>query len=97
MERLKYMKETLMNCVQGQLGDLSSVDAGELGAAIDMIKDLEEAIYYATIVKSMEEKENGKDKYYPVSYNYMPERYMDMGQGKMYYNGNDSYNGGRGN
>lgn len=97
MERLKYMKETLMNCVQGQLGDLSSVDAGELGAAVDMIKDLEEAIYYATIVKSMEEKENGKDRYYPVSYNYMPERYMDMGQGKMYYNGNDSYNGGRGN
>ena len=40
MERMKYMKETLMNCVQGQLGDLSSVDAKELGEVIDMIKDL---------------------------------------------------------
>ena len=98
MERLKYMKETLMNCVQGQLGDLSSVDAGELGAAVDMIKDLEEAIYYSTIVKSMEEKEKekGHEKYAmyypPMTYNYMPERYMDMGQGRMYYDGNGSHN-----
>ena len=46
---MKYMKETLMNCVQGQLGDLSSTDAKELGEAIDMIKDLSEAIYYCTI------------------------------------------------
>ena len=49
MERLKHMKETLMSCVQGQLGDLSSVDAKELGEAVDMIKDLSEAIYYCTI------------------------------------------------
>ena len=55
MERMKHMKETLMNCVQGQLGDLSSVDTKELGEAIDMIKDLSEAIYYCTITESMEE------------------------------------------
>ena len=57
MERMKMMKETLMNCVQGQLGDLSSVDTKELGEAIDMIKDLSEAIYYCTITESMEGKE----------------------------------------
>ena len=51
MERLKHMKETLMGCVQGQLGNLSAVDTKELGEAIDMIKDLEEAIYYCTILK----------------------------------------------
>lgn len=97
MERLKYMKETLMNCVQGQLGDLSSVDAGELGAAIDMIKDLEEAIYYCTIVKSMEEKSEEKQKYYPYIYDYnMPDtRYMDMSQGRMYYEGQEG-NGNEG-
>ena len=48
-DALKSMKEQLMNCVQGQLGDLSKVDAEELGEAVDMIKDLSEAIYYCTI------------------------------------------------
>lgn len=99
MERLKYMKETLMNCVQGQLGDLTSVDSKELGEAVDMIKDLSEAIYYCTIVKSMEDSEKeGKEKYYPVMYyppmdyynerrNYPEYRDMDRGMGRMYYDG----------
>ena len=95
MERLKYMKESLMNCVQGQLGDLSSVDTKELGEAIDMIKDLSEAIYYCTITKSMEDSEKeGKEKYYPITdYNrYYPVDYRDMdrGMGRMYYDG-DSF------
>jgi hypothetical protein len=38
--------------------DLSSVDTEELGEAIDMVKDLSEAIYYCTITKSMEETGN---------------------------------------
>ena len=53
-EALKTMKEQLMSCVQGQLGDISKVDAHELGEAVDMIKDLAEAIYYCTITESME-------------------------------------------
>ena len=52
-EALKMMKEQLMSCVQGQLGDISKVDAHELGEAVDMIKDLAEAIYYCTITESM--------------------------------------------
>ena len=44
MERLKQMKETLMSSVQSQLGNLDNVDAKELGEAVDMIKDLTEAI-----------------------------------------------------
>jgi len=52
-EALKAMKEQLMSCVQGQLGDISKVDAHELGEAVDMIKDLAEAIYYCTITDSM--------------------------------------------
>ena len=54
IEQMKMMKTTLMNCVQGQMGDLTSVDAKELGEAVDMIKDLSEAIYYCTITESME-------------------------------------------
>ena len=89
MERMKMMKETLMNCVQGQLGDLSSVDTKELGEAIDMIKDLSEAIYYCTITESMEGKEkHGDSMYYPMSADrqyYGGYRDMDKPYGRMYY------------
>lgn len=57
MEQLKSMKQCLMAQVQGQMGNLQNVDYEELGAAIDMIKDLEEAIYYCTIVEAMGEKD----------------------------------------
>ena len=55
MERLKAMKEQLTSCVQSQLGNLSEVNAQELGEAVDMIKDLSEAIYYCSITKAIEE------------------------------------------
>lgn len=98
---MKYMKETLMNCISGQLGDLSSVDTKELGEAMDMIKDLSEAIYYCTITESMEKSDKEKkeypiERYYPIDYN----RYyrdMDRDYGNMYYtdqNMNDNRNRG---
>lgn len=110
MERMKHMKETLMNCVQGQLGDLSSVDTKELGEAMDMIKDLSEAIYYCTITESMEKSEKEKKEQpmmYPVEYRYYPMDYnryyrdMDREYGNMYYTeyamngGNGSQSGSR--
>ena len=54
IEALKTMEKQLISCVQGQLGDISKVNTHQLGEAIDMIKDLSEAIYYCTITKSME-------------------------------------------
>ena len=96
MERLKNMKETLMSCVQSQIGGhLSEVDSKELGEAIDMIKDLSEAIYYCTITESMEEgskynKGQQRERevmYYPI---YM--RDMDRMDGRMYYNGGSNGN-----
>lgn len=71
MERLKAMKDQLISCVQSQLGDLSKTDAHELGEVVDMIKDLEETIYYATVTKAMEDKDKESSKetmYYPVMY-----------------------------
>ena len=57
MERLMKIKESLIACVESQISrNLSMVDTKELGEAIDMIKDLEEAIYYHTITKAMHEK-----------------------------------------
>ena len=87
MERLKSMKETLMNCVQGQLGHLDTVDAKELGEVVDMIKDLEEAMYYCTITKSMTEKEHKEKEHHYYYTEYYPEhtRDMDKVHGRMYY------------
>lgn len=53
--RFEWIEETLLCAVESQLSDLENVDAGELGEVIDMIKDLEEANYYCTVVKAMEE------------------------------------------
>ena len=100
-EALKMMKEQLMSCVQGQLGDISKVDTHELGEAVDMIKDLAEAIYYCTITESMEKSSEDKSEtninYYttPTTYNRMmyidPYRDMERDGGYMYYT-----TGGRG-
>ena len=54
-ERFKQVKEVLMCCVEKQLDNLEEVDTEELGEVIDMIKDLEEAIYYETVTKAMHE------------------------------------------
>ena len=55
MKRLKEMKDTLIKEVHAQINNLECADYHELGAAIDMIKDLAETIYYCSIVKSMED------------------------------------------
>ena len=98
MEKLKQMKETLMSCVQGQMGQLKETDAQELGAAIDMIKDLSEAIYYCTITEAMEKKDDSEicTKHHLMAMpehnnGYYPPRDMDRGEGRMYY-----YDGGSG-
>lgn len=62
MKSLKNMKETLVAATQAQLTNLEQADSKELGCAIDMIKDLSEAIYYCEIVKSMEKAEERQEK-----------------------------------
>lgn len=88
-KRIEYMKETLMSAIENQLGHIESVDAKELGEVVDMVKDLEEALYYCTITKAMHKKEeNG----------YMPEErryYWDRDIDKPYYN-RMYYGGGNG-
>lgn len=88
-EALKTMKEQLVSCVQGQMGDISKVDAHELGEAVDMIKDLAEAIYYCTISESMEKVDEQK-KWGETNINYYTTRYpdyrdMERTGGYMYY------------
>ena len=94
MERLKQMKDSLVSIVQSQMGGhLDQVDTKELGEAIDMIKDLEEAIYYCTITKAMTEKEDKeKEHHYYYTEKVYPDYYRDMDRsaGRMYYGGNGS-------
>ena len=93
MERLKSIKDNLIAAVQCQ--DISSADAKEMGEVVDMIKDIEEAIYYCTITKAMEEKYpeqpmyyggrgDGMRRYIPYM-DYRPEIYRDMDYDRMYY------------
>ena len=106
-ETLKTMKHSLISKVSAEMGNLDCVDTKELGEAIDMIKDLEEALYYCTIIEAME----GKDKesepevrnnnYYYTESKYVPikdwdyYRDMDRPYGMMYYSGgNTSSSGG---
>ena len=76
MNNLKSMKEQLTNVVQAQMGNMQNVNAKELGEAVDMIKDLSEAIYYCTITEAMEEKEKEEMHYYTD---------VDREYGRMYY------------
>lgn len=90
MEQLKNMKCTLMNQVQAQLGNLQAVDAKELGEVIDMIKDLEETMYYCTIIEAMEGKGKEKSSYnnhyaYYTDHPYYMDREMEKRNGRMYY------------
>lgn len=62
MKQLKNMKETLVNATQAQLANLQNVNTEELGCAIDMIKDLSEAIYYCSVAKAMDEAKEEQEK-----------------------------------
>ena len=50
MDKLKNIKCTLVSQVQSELTDMKKVNTKELGEVIDMIKDLEEAMYYCSII-----------------------------------------------
>lgn len=98
MKELKNMKEQLMSVVKAQMSDLSCVDTHELGEAIDMIKDLAEAMYYCSVAEAMEENYPSEEtRYYGGPRRHMPRslesdedyygyyRDMDRDKGRMYY------------
>ncbi len=87
-ERLKHMKETLMCAVEMQLCNLGEVDTEELGEAIDMIKDLEEAIYYCTVTEAM--KGNNTEMEFEMKKGGHHQE-GENGESRMYYNGNRNY------
>ena len=86
-ERIKYMKESLMSCIEGQICNIQEVDAEELGCAIDMLKDLEEALYFSTITEAMKGKKKGGNEYefeYNVDKQHENSRMYNSGQNRSY-------------
>lgn len=94
MEDLIKMKQKLVDCVQGQINNnLENASTEELGEAVDMIKDLSEAIYYCTITDAMHGENN---KYAKQDTYYYTERMtprIDYNKGYPDYNYNRSYPG----
>lgn len=106
-ERLKHLKENLMGCIEAQMCNIYEADANELGEAIDMLKDIEEAMYFCTITEAMQgndKKKHGNeyefefknsapqsDRMYYSGTNH-PTMYMDD---RMYSDGSRMYSDGR--
>lgn len=58
MEKLKDICKRMEDIVSAEVSKgIENIDAKELGEAIDVIKDLKEAMYYGSVVKAMEESE----------------------------------------
>lgn len=62
-ERLKHLKENLMCAIETQMCNLYEADCDELGEAIDMLKDLEEAMYFCAITEAMRGGGNKEKEY----------------------------------
>ena len=79
-EKLKWMKDSLICVVENQLCNLEEVDTEELGDAIDMIKDLEEAIYYCTVTEAMTNPK--KEEMWEMK---KSDHHQENGDSRMYY------------
>lgn len=92
MERLKMIKDNLISLISAESADLHKANCEELGAAIDMVKDISEAIYYCSIVKAMDESESESSYRKRSKYSYPPVMYeggeMRMNR-KMHYHDNE--------
>ena len=62
IEKLKNIQETLVTVAEEQLEHMECVDAKELGEVIDIIKDIEETIYYCTVTKAMKKETEYKEE-----------------------------------
>ena len=87
--KLEHMKDVLICAVEHEIDNLENANCKELGEAIDMIKDLEEAIYYCTITEAMGENGNG---YHHAEINGNGHYYNDSSEDYNKYCGNSYKN-----
>ena len=60
---LKEVKELLVKEVYKQAECLEAVNTEEMGEVIDMIKDIEKTLYYATLIETMKHENSIKTIY----------------------------------
>lgn len=60
---LKEVKELLVKEVYKQAECLEAVNTEEMGEVIDMIKDIEKTLYYATLIETMKHESSIKTIY----------------------------------
>ena len=110
-KRLTAMRENLASCIEYQLQHLEDVDCEELGEAIDMLKDLEETLYFHAITEAMkgegaygdwpEIKKNGYHQYDDSQMYYggwnAPMMYYDGGSRVSHGHSNNSNGSGHSN
>ena len=60
---LKEVKELLVKEVYKQAECLKAVNTEEMGEVIDMIKDIEKTLYYATLIETMKHENSTKTIY----------------------------------
>lgn len=94
-KRLMAMKQNLASAIEAQLCNLGEVDCEELGQAIDMLKDLEEALYFCTITEAMNGEGKGKGNVEIEYEGHKKNGHSQMnGNDQMYYGGSQMYMGG---
>lgn len=92
IKRMHCMIEKLTECAEQELlKGVECVDTAEMGAVVDMIKDLSEAMYHRTLQKTMEESDTedimdmfdryGEDRRYYDHYRYADGRFAPKGRG----------------
>jgi len=77
-EDLKNFNNELVYKLTSTVDCLDYVDIRELGELADIIKDINEAVYYCTVTEAMNNEYGSGD-----TMNYS--RYLDKGNGRMYY------------
>ena len=82
-KRLTAMRENLASCIEYQLQHLEDVDCEELSEAIDMLKDLEETLYFHAITEAM----RGEGAYGDWPSENKKNGYHQQDDSRMYYGG----------
>lgn len=81
MERLKEIKEKILDCVHCQVTEnLKNTDTKELGEAIDMIKDISETMYYYTVIEAMEENNHDYIEHKGLVHHYDKDKNLKYGK-----------------
>ena len=81
-ERMKQIEEILLCAAESELCDIEEADTKELGEVVDMIKDLEEAIYYCTVTEAMNSPHTEMEWEMKKG-----DHYRKEDNGRMYYDG----------